>query len=104
MEINIFDDSLEKFIFSLEKPTIAKILRTIDLLEEFGHRLGLPHSKKINSSLFELRIRGIQEVRILYTFHKNTIVLLHGFVKKSKKIPQKEIKTAIERQKHIDTI
>ena len=43
MEIRIFDISLEKFIRSLQKPTIAKVLRTIDLLEEFGQKLGPPH-------------------------------------------------------------
>lgn len=32
MEIRIFDNQLEKFIQSLEKSTIAKVLRTIDLL------------------------------------------------------------------------
>jgi len=38
---------LDKFIKSLEKPTIAKVLRIIDLLEKFGYNLGLPYSKKL---------------------------------------------------------
>ncbi len=33
----------KKFIMSLEKQTIAKLLRIIDLLEKFGKNLGLPH-------------------------------------------------------------
>jgi phage-related protein len=41
-----------------------------------------------------LRIRGIHEVRILYAFHKSIIVLLHGFIKKSSKIPKKELQIA----------
>ncbi|MHA1658561.1 MAG: type II toxin-antitoxin system RelE/ParE family toxin [Promethearchaeota archaeon] len=84
MIVRIFDSSLEKFIVSLEKPTISKILRVIDLLEKFGQNLGLPHSKKIAVRLFELRIRGKQEVRIFYTFHKSQIILFHGFVKNSR--------------------
>lgn len=63
MEIRI-GHTIEKFIEFLEKPTIAKVLRTIDLLEDFGPQLGMPHSKKIEDGLFELRIRGKQEVRI----------------------------------------
>ncbi|MFA5792579.1 MAG: type II toxin-antitoxin system RelE/ParE family toxin [Candidatus Gracilibacteria bacterium] len=55
---------VEKFILKLEKPTIAKVLRTVDLLEKFGNDLGMPHSKKIRHNLFELRVRGGQEVRI----------------------------------------
>jgi len=97
MEIQIFDESLEKFIKSLEKPTIAKVLRTIDLLELFGSQLGMPHAKKISNQLFELRIRGKQEVRVFYTFYKSKIVLLHGFIKKSAKIPQREISNVFKK-------
>ena len=97
MEVKIFDSDLEKFIKSLEKSTIAKVLRTVDLLEFFGNRLSMPHSKKIASDLFELRIRGTQEIRILYTFYKGEVVLLHGFVKKSQRIPKKEIDVAINK-------
>ncbi len=90
MRIDFFDDVLVKFIKSLEKQTIAKIMREIDLLEKFGHRLDMPHSKKIFHNLFELRVRGIQEVRIFYTFFGERAVLLHGFIKKSRKIPPRE--------------
>ena len=101
MDIQIFDGSLERFINRLDKPTIAKTLRTIDLLERFGHSLGLPHSKKISARLFELRVHSAQNVRIFYTFHKSKIFLLHAFIKKSQKIPQKELATAIRRLKDL---
>lgn len=104
MEIRIFDDALERFIQSLEKPTIAKVLRTIDLLEMFGQRLGMPHTKKVSERLFELRIRGRQEVRIFYTFHKKSVILLCGFVKKSDKTPRKEIRIAVNKLQALDTI
>lgn len=91
------DNAVEKFILSLPKNTIAKVLRTIDLLEQFGHLLGMPHSKKIAKNLFELRVRGQQEVRIFYSFHENSAILLHGFVKKSQKIPTKELRQAIQK-------
>ena len=91
MEINFFDEDLVKFISNLEKHAIAKLLRTIDLLEKFGFKLTLPHSKKTGNELFELRIRGKIEVRIFYTFQKFTIILLHGFVKKTQKFPKKHL-------------
>lgn len=94
MEIKILDVELERFIYFLEKQTIAKVVRTIELLEMFGNELGMPHSKKIDSGLFELRVRGAQEVRIIYTFHKRVAVLLVGFIKKSEKIPRREIERA----------
>ncbi len=101
MDIKISDRALEKFIYSLEKPTIAKTLRVIDLLEEFGNKLGMPHSKKIAGNLFELRVSGKQEVRIFYTFYESKIVLLHGFVKKTQKTPEKEKRRALEKLEHL---
>jgi len=104
MEICIFDNSFERFIKSLQKPTTAKVLRTIDLLEKFGEKLSSPHTKKISARLFELRIPGKQEVRIFYTFHKSKIFLLHSFVKKSQKIPKKEIKFAQQKLQLLDMV
>jgi len=105
MEIKILlDSSLEEFIGSLQKSTIAKVLRTIDLLGEFGPKLGMPHTKKISAQLFELRIRGTQEIRIFYTFHKSQIYLLHGFIKKSERTPKKEIRLALQKLKELDIV
>ena len=74
----------------------------IDLLERFGNQLGLPHSKKVAQTLFELRISGKQEIRIFYTFHDKEIVLLHGFVKKSSRIPKRELENAKHRLAALD--
>ena len=104
MDINFVDGTIEVFINKLEKQTIAKVLRMIDLLERFGHKLGMPHSKNIEHKLFELRIRGHQEIRLIYTFHNNTAVILHGFVKKSKKMPKKELATAQQKLSALDTV
>jgi len=104
MEIRILDASLEKFIKGLQKPAIAKVLRTIDLLEKFGEKLGSPHAKKILSRIFELRISGKQEIRIFYTFHKSQIFLLHGFIKKSQKTPRKELNLTLQKLKLLDSV
>lgn len=104
MEVIFFDNNVETFITKLEKSTIAKVLRTIDLLEHFGNHLGMPHSKNIDRSLFELRIRGQQEIRLIYAFYNNKAVILHGFIKKSQKIPQKEIIVAQSKFLTLDKI
>lgn len=91
MEVHFFDKKIEDFIDCLEDNTNVKLLRVVVLLEAFGPRLGMPQSKKINHRLFELRITGKQPVRLIYTFHRGSAILLHGFIKKSEKIPLKEI-------------
>lgn len=69
----------------------------IDLLERYGKLLGMPYSKKITSNLYELRVRGKVEARILYGFKSGSIVFLHAFKKKKDKISQKEIQLAARR-------
>jgi len=102
MEIILFNKKIENFFTGLEKSTIAKVLRTLDLLETFGNKLGMPHSKPLKDGMFELRVRGVQEVRIIYAFYKNKIVLLHGFVKKTGKISKKDFDTALMNKKYLD--
>ncbi len=104
MKIWFDDDRLEQWMATLEKQTIAKILRTIDLLEQFGNQLGMPHSRKVDKRLFELRVRGKQEVRLLYMFHKNQAVILHGFVKKSERIPNRDLDRARTLLKALDEV
>lgn len=87
------------FISSLELKARSKVADTLDLLKEFGTKIGLPHSKKLTGSeLWELRILGNDSIRIFYVavVGKN-FLLLHGFQKKKQKTDRKEIKTAEER-------
>jgi len=97
MKTFFINSKLENYLFSLEKPTVSKIIRFIELLETFGRKLNMPYTRQIATNLYELRIRGQQEVRIFYCFHRNQIIFVHAFVKKSQKTPQKEINTAISR-------
>lgn len=87
-------DFVETFLESLTEKEIAKVIRTVELLEEFGNKLGMPHSKHLSDGLLELRIRGKREIRIFYCFDKNKAILLHAFVKKTQKTPEKELSKA----------
>lgn len=98
----VLHDSAEKFVRSIKKPTIAKVLRTINLLEEYGQELGMPHVKSLKAGLFELRIRGKQEIRLFFVFRNKRVIILHGFVKKSQKTPNSEIEIAKKRQGSLD--
>ncbi len=88
-----------EFILDRSPKEQAKIIREIDLLEEFGLSLGFPHVRKIiNSELWELRIRfGTNIFRIIFKEEGNMFILLHGFQKKTDKTPKKEINVALKR-------
>ncbi len=100
----IYDSKIEEAMLNLQKPSIAKVLRAIQLLEEYGEKLRMPHSKKIHSRLFELRVRGKQEIRIFYTFQNNQSILLHLFKKHSQKTPINELRTAETKLHQLDDI
>lgn len=94
---------VEKFIDSLPKSPHSKLIRELDLLEEYGVRLGMPHSRSIGGGLFELRVRGKIDVRAFYVFAKGSrIYLLHGFLKKRQATPKRELAIALERKKEVE--
>jgi len=96
---------VEDFIKSLQPSTIAKLAHQFKLLEEFGPRLGMPNAKPLGSGLIELRVRGKEEVRTLFIFHKaNAIVVLHGFKKKTFTISKRDLSIAMQRKKEIADI
>ena len=74
----------------------AKVLRTIDLLENNGPFLREPYSKSLGDGIFELRIKqGNDITRVLYFFFiGNKAILTNGFIKKTQKTPKNVIETA----------
>lgn len=65
---------------------------------QFGWPIGMPLARKLEKELWELRtILPIGIARTFFTVRGHRIVLLHGFVKKSQKIPAKELRIAKRR-------
>ncbi|WP_027719100.1 type II toxin-antitoxin system RelE/ParE family toxin [Desulfovirgula thermocuniculi] len=90
------------YVSSLQVKAQAKVARALDLLQEFGPAIGQPHVKRLEGTggLYELRVPfGGQAHRLLFFLDGSDIVLVHGFTKKSDKIPRKEIQTAALRMK-----
>ncbi len=83
---------IEEFIRSLQPDTQAKCIRILELLEEFGPELSMPHTKPLGNGLYELRVRGRQEVRMFYVFSVGTVLyIVHAFLKKTQVTPKKEL-------------
>lgn len=68
---------------------------------QYGWPLGMPLIRKLEPGLWEVRttLSGGNIARTFFTVDSRLIVLLHGFIKKSQKTPQKELKTARRRLK-----
>jgi phage-related protein len=80
-------------------PIKTKTFRILSNIKEYGLISAVPHLKKlIGTPLWEIRILGKDSARILYFIQsKDTIVLLHGFIKKTQKTPPQEITIALKR-------
>lgn len=91
---------VQDFLYALNPKLRAKAFSDIELLKRLGTELKEPYVKPIkgkkNKGLYELRIKFSSNIaRIFYfTYYNNKFVLLHGFIKKTMKIPESEIKKA----------
>jgi phage-related protein len=91
-----------EFIKQLNLKEQAKILREIDLLQEFGLFLGPPHIKKLEgpyNKLWELRVKqSTNDFRIFFfCFSQGKFVLLHGIRKTTNSTPKNALELSLRR-------
>lgn len=64
--------------------------------------VGSPLVKPLGKGLWEIRSTLHTRIsRVLFVFHNGTIVLLHGFIKKTQTTPKQEIEVARKRAKKL---
>lgn len=77
-----------------DRRTVGRDIKTA----QYGWPLGMPLIRKIEPGLWEVRSRLVDGIaRVLFTVDGDTMVLLHGFVKKSQTTPATDLKTARQR-------
>ena len=79
---------VENFLDSLDRKSSEKILAVLNRLQSEGPNLIRPFADIVRGKIRELRVqRQSNQYRILYFFyHRNEIILLHGFKKKTQKL------------------
>jgi phage-related protein len=94
-------EPVKDFLDTLSIDMQTKAAWEIDLLEENGKNLTMPYCKYLKNGIWELRIKFASDIsRIFYFFFDgDNIILTNGFVKKTQKIPQEELKKAIDYKK-----
>jgi phage-related protein len=98
----VFDSRALKDFQKLSCEVKTDFQALIEILEEDG-KLEYPESKKLKSAagLFEIRVRVQGQWRFLYAYLKQRcVVILHVFRKKTQKIPQREVRIALQRLKN----
>ena len=90
-------EPVKKWLKELSKPerkSIGDDLRTL----QFGWPVGMPLVRKMEDGLWEIRTDFPNRIaRVLFTVVAGEAVLLHGFMKQSRKTPQPDLRTARKR-------
>jgi len=102
-KIDYYNESVENAVHNLDKSIKAKYIAITNMMIGSGPNLGLPYTKSMGKGLFEIRAKGHAGIArgFFCTISGNTIMILHVFLKKSQKTPQKELELAVKRMKEV---
>ncbi len=103
------NNPVKEFIDSLTKEEQAKIYAYVKELKKQGNNLRRPMADYLKKGIYELRPK---DNRIFYFFYlRNNAVLIHAIKKKTKKIPERDLRLCVKRKtrtekqgKHIERI
>lgn len=101
--IEYYSERVQEDILQLPDTLAARYVVLTRRMLAIGPHLGEPHTKAFGNGLFELRLKGQEGIaRVFFcTLVGRRIVMLHGFTKKSRKTPTKELTIAMARWKEV---
>lgn len=86
----------EEFLDALPRQDLVFIVRAFDRLEEYGPHWARPDVGYLRDSIWELRRRTKHgRYRLLFFIDGRTLVMSHGIKKRTAKVPDVEIDSAI---------
>ncbi len=102
-EIHFYSNDEMKVIQNFPKSILANLIHIFEMIEFMGPNLGLPYTKSLGKGIFEIRAKGKEGIsRSLFCIVKDRrIIILHSFIKKSNKIPKKDLELAKKRLKEV---
>ena len=85
----------DEFLDDLQPKLRGKVEKWVEKLEQEGPDLPRPFADLVSGKIRELRIRfGSDNCRLLYFFFGKRVIITHGFMKKTEKVPVGEIERA----------
>ena len=89
--------SVHTFLNELDVSVRSEAYKLLDLLEQYGHSLSMPVAKPIGGGLWELRLTGRPQIRMLYGFCEGIPVVVLALQKQRSALPQSAIALAAKR-------
>lgn len=87
-----------KLLPAVDRKVIGEDMKTV----QFGWPLGMPLVRSMGGGIWEVRIRLENRIaRVLFVLDGSTMVLLHGFIKKTQATSQQDLDLAKDRLKQL---
>ena len=98
--VEFFNETAEAEFDAFPANIKAKVVHISKLIEELGlHNVGSPYVKHVQGKIWEIRA---SQGRCLYiTAQVKKVIILRSFIKKSQKLPKKELEIAKNRAQEI---
>ncbi len=103
-EVEFVNEDAEEEFENLPEDIQAKLIRISELIEKYGlNQVGMPYVRHLQGKLWEMRGKGKDGIaRSIYVAAaEKRVVILHVFLKKTLKTPQKNINIALLRLKEV---
>ncbi len=98
------NDIAKNEVEALPPDLLAKFIHISAMIRDMGlDRIREPYVKHLKDELWEMHLKGRSGIaRSIYvTAHKQRVVILRTFIKKTQKTPNRELKLALKRAKEI---
>jgi phage-related protein len=95
---------VERELDALAQDVRERFLRIVELIEKYGvAAMHEPHIKHLDGKLWEMRMQGKDGIaRAIYlTATGERVVVIHAFVKKTRKTPPRALEIARARAKEV---
>ncbi|WP_172821269.1 type II toxin-antitoxin system RelE/ParE family toxin [Burkholderia pseudomallei] len=91
-----YNERVKRDVFALPAGILADYLRLLDLMQEFGADLRMPHSRAMGADCLNCAQKAGKASGACFTCTHvgQRVVVLHSFVKKTQETPQNELRTA----------
>ena len=94
-----YNDDVQEIIDAWPVGIRAYYARITERMRILGPNLGMPFTRSMGQGLFEIRAKGKEGIARAFfcTMVERKIIILHAYIKKSQKTPEKELEIARKR-------
>ncbi len=98
-DILYYNDEVQEMIDGWPVGIRAYYAKITERMCIFGPNLGMPFTRSMGQGLFEIRAKGKEGIGRAFfcTLMEHKIIILHAYIKKSEKTPQRELEVARRR-------